>query len=124
MQNLHLDSPAGQTEKQRRPALPYAALDVRCPMCDSYSGKRCRSSKQKPLRYPHRQRLELAAERFRAEVRFQLLNQARRHPFASAFSPRRLAQSDCFEVRIPNGRAGGNSSGDVKLFSAQGGACV
>jgi hypothetical protein len=78
MQNLRLDSPAGQTEKQRRPALPYAALDVRSPICDSYSGKRCRSSKKRLLRYPHIQRLQLDADLYRSQVRLEILNRVRK----------------------------------------------
>jgi hypothetical protein len=106
MQNLHLDNPASQIEKRRRTTLPYTALDVRCPMCATYCGKRCRSSKRTLLRYPHFQRIELAAERFRAEARLRILEGIRRHPFASAFSPRRLAEADCFVVRSPKERAG------------------
>lgn len=90
-QNLSVPHSVSQIEKQRTPALPYSPLDVKCPRCGSYSGRRCQSSKRKLLRYPHFQRVELAAERFRAEARRQILEGIRRHPFAYAFSPRRLA---------------------------------
>lgn len=90
-QNLPAPHSISQIEKQRRVALPYCALDVKCPRCGSYSGRRCQSSKRKLLTYPHFQRVEVAAERFRAEARRQILEQVRRHPFALAFSTRRMA---------------------------------
>lgn len=90
MQNLPQAVLHSQIKKQKRPALPYSALDAKCPRCGSYCGKPCRSSKQNVLKYPHRQRLELAAERFRAEARRQILERLRRHPWG-AFSPRRMA---------------------------------
>lgn len=83
--------PQCQIKKRKRPPVPYSALDVHCPMCGAYSGKRCRSSKKKLLRYPHFQRVALAAERFRATARLQILNQIRRHQFTRAFPERRLA---------------------------------
>jgi hypothetical protein len=95
-----------QTEKQRRLALPYSALDARCPMCRAVPGRRCVSSRRKALRYPHRQRIEAAATEYRSEARREILEQTRRHPFARAFSPRRMADEDCFVVQIAKEEAG------------------
>jgi hypothetical protein len=112
MQNLGLESPASQIEKQRRTALPYTALDVRCPMCGSCSAKRCRSSKRTVLRYPHFQRIELAAERFRAEARLRILEGIRRHPFAQVFSERRMAVEG-FNVRKVSAMSGEGFEGPL-----------
>lgn len=101
MQNVPHVVPASQPANHKRAELPYNPLDVKCPRCGTYAGKRCVSSQGKPLRYAHTQRLLAAAVEFRSEIRRQNLDRARRRPFAIAFSPRRLSQSDSFEVRIP-----------------------
>jgi len=43
----------------------------------------------------------------------------RRHRWSVAFSPRRLADADCFDVRIPKERAGKRTSGDVERDPAR-----
>jgi hypothetical protein len=88
------------TQSRRNRALPYDALNARCPMCRAVPGRRCVSSRNKAIRYPHRQRIEAAAAEYRSEIRREILDQTRRHPFGRAFSPRRLADADCLDVRI------------------------
>ena len=36
----------------------------------------------------------------------QTIKQKSTHPWSRAFSAKRLADADCFDVRIPNGKAG------------------
>ena len=78
--------------------LPYDPLDPPCPTCKAYSGRACISSRRKRLRYPHIRRVELAAALYRSEIRRQILDRARRGPFALAFSSRRMAAAN-FNVR-------------------------
>lgn len=79
---------------------------VKCPRCRRAPGQLCRSSHGKILAAFHRERELLAAETYRSSRRLELL-QAHRHPFAAPFSPRRLAQDDCFVRRTPPASAGG-----------------
>jgi hypothetical protein len=58
-------------------ALPYSALDVRCPKCGSYAGQACRSSKGRSIRYPHDTRVEASAAEYRSAVRLRILNRIR-----------------------------------------------
>lgn len=91
MQNLYQAVPQSQPANQKLAKLPYDALEARCPKCRAYAGSQCVSSRRKRIRYPHHQRTELAASEFRSEVRRQILDHSRRHPFAQAFSQRRMA---------------------------------
>jgi hypothetical protein len=91
--------------RSSRKTTPYNPLTARCPKCRAPIGRRCVSSLGNAIRYSHRQRTEAAAAEFRSAVRLQILDRTRRHPFACAFSPRRLADADCFDVRIPKRKA-------------------
>src|SRR5260370_8846246 len=80
--------PRAHPSRRGGAGLPYSALDVRCGMCGAYSGKRCVSSRGKRIRYPHRQRIELAAAEYRSTVRLKLLTRFR--GFDEEFGPPRL----------------------------------
>jgi hypothetical protein len=118
IKKLSANHPASQLTRQRGSVLPYSASAVACPKCGSYSGKPCRSAKRKTLPQVHQQRIELAAGQYRAAARREI--SLRRHPFMSAFSPRRLANTNCFEVRIPERKAGERTSGDVESLTGPG----
>ena len=70
---------------------PYDALSVFLPNVQVLRGKKCVTSRRRTMRYPHLRRVELAAGEYRAETRLRILNQVRLHPFARAFSERRMA---------------------------------
>lgn len=72
---------------------PYNALTARCPKCRAAVGRSCNSGRHNALRYPHRERIESAAAEYRSEVRLQILEERRRHPWSHAFSSRRLADA-------------------------------
>lgn len=93
--------PRGQAAIQKRTKLPYDPLEPQCPTCKAYSGQPCVSSRGRRIRHPHVRRVELAAALYRSEIRRRILDRTRRGPFAIAFSPRRLSQADCFQVRRP-----------------------
>lgn len=93
------------TQSRRNRALPYDALNGRCPMCRAVQGRRCVSSRGKAIRYPHRQRTEAAAAEYRSAVRLQILDRTRRHPFQRVFSERRMAVDGFDQVLPGKGKA-------------------
>jgi hypothetical protein len=108
------------TQSRRSRTLPYDALNSRCPMCRAVPGRRCVSSHGKAIRYPHRKRIEAAAAEYRSEIRREILDRTRRHPFAQPFSPRRLADAGCFVARIPNREAGERTLGNAEVLTGPG----
>ena len=118
MQNLHQAVPQSQPANQKLAQLPYDALDSRCPRCRACIGRACKSTHRKVLRYPHPERIECAASEYRAEIRLELLQRIRRHPFALAFSPRRMVVEGFDRVSSMKGKAEKNASGDAVNFSA------
>ncbi len=58
-------------------SLPYSPLDVTCPRCRAYEGRKCVTPRGNRLRYPHIERTELSASEYRSAVRLQILSRIR-----------------------------------------------